>query len=267
MRNLSGELAHQIRNNWWLARPYREARVELLLRRTRSEDVRQFAARARPGSIAIDVGANVGNHALAAARSVGLRGFVLALEPHPAVYRELVNGVRGSRVVPINIAASKAQGTVDLEIPIDSNGRDLAQLASLSPRIDTPYSTRVVRVQALRLDDLVPPSPPVSVIKIDVEGHERSVVEGAERLILEYRPDLILEIEQRHLGVSETVQDVVESICALGYSVAAITKTGLISYDDFDVHRDQLQWLQQPGNDLGRRAAESYINNFVFTPV
>jgi hypothetical protein len=55
----------------------------------------------------------------------------------------------------------------------------------------------------------------VSFIKIDVEGHELSVLEGGVRTIANNRPVLWVEIEQRHL--SRPMSDVFEFIKSLGY--------------------------------------------------
>ena len=42
--------------------------------------------------------------------------------------------------------------------------------------------------------------PPVGFIKIDVEGHEFSVLQGAIQTLQKDRPNLLIEIEEQHAG-------------------------------------------------------------------
>lgn len=51
----------------------------------------------------------------------------------------------------------------------------------------------VVSVPAVRLDQSVPLDRPVSILQLDVEGHERAAVKGARGIIEKWRPILILE--------------------------------------------------------------------------
>lgn len=214
--------------------------------------------------MAIDVGANVGNHAVGAARQVGRHGLVLAIEPNPEVYWELLNAVRGARVVALPFAASDKNGWVDLHVPLSERGAMEAQLGSIAPRgPDAQNETLQLTVPAVRLDDVVPADWEVSAMKIDVEGHEAAVLEGARVILTRWHPRLIVEIEQRHLGANRTVDEVVETVCALGYRCGAITRTGVMPWPQFDVERDQLQWLTgSAGTSI--RAGAPYVNNFTF---
>ena len=84
---------------------------------------------------------------------------------------------------------------------------------------------------------------------------------GAERILTEYRPALVVEIEQRHLGGSATVAEVVEGLLQRGYSCRCIGRGNkLFAWDDFDLNEDQSRWLRD-GEVIGR---QQYTNNFVF---
>ena len=55
----------------------------------------------------------------------------------------------------------------------------------------------------------------ISFIKIDVEGHEMSVIKGAENTIKQYKPTLLVEIEEKHS--KQKVLDSINYINSLGY--------------------------------------------------
>ena len=52
-------------------------------------------------------------------------------------------------------------------------------------------------VECKKLDDVIKDKE-ISFIKIDVEGHELSVIEGANNIINKYKPTLLVEIEEKH---------------------------------------------------------------------
>lgn len=247
------------------ARLLGEYRVATLRRDPYFSDLRIFGESALSNTVVFDVGANVGNYALAAARGIG-KGAVIALEPNPPVYEELVNSVRGTRVVPLNMACSDGNGWATLNVPVSDSGDLLAPIASIEPRQSSSTSSiSEVRVRTIKLDDLVSGCQRVSVIKIDVEGHELSVLRGAEETLNRDRPVLLVEIEQRHLdGVG--VADVVQWVIDHGYEASAVSGSGLKTWADFDVHEDQIRWLKPDGNSTVVVDYRRYLNNFLFSP-
>ena len=91
---------------------------------------------------------------------------------------------------------------------------------------------------------------PVSLIKIDAEGHEQEILHGAQRILREDRPFLILEFErQRHPG--GTIRPILESLLAQGYAGYFIRGSQLEELRHFDEKRDQ------PGDSTG-------VINFAF---
>lgn len=132
------------------------------------------------GSWVIDVGANVGALAIPlAATRTGLAG-VLAIEASPSVARMLERSSRESaaeRVVVVPAAA----GSQDGEIWFD--GESSAAFGQ-GHVLDEPGPDRV-RVPLRTIDSLVVERgiASVSVIKIDVEGHEYAVLAGCDDLL------------------------------------------------------------------------------------
>lgn len=155
-----------------------------------------------PGDVFVDAGANVGVHTVAAARAVGAGGSVIAFEPFPATAALLrrtvaINGFES--VVKIHDVALGAEGgEAQLHLGEMSGHHSLYDLDQ--------QETGTCGVTVVRLDDVVPPGRPATVLKIDVEGAELEVVEGARR-VLDDNPEaaVIAEFGPSHLqrvGVS-----------------------------------------------------------------
>ena len=71
-------------------------------------------------------------------------------------------------------------------------------------------------VECKKLDDVVK-GKEISFIKIDVEGHELSVIEGANNIINKYKPTLLVEIEEKH--TKKPILNTINKIKEFGYKV------------------------------------------------
>jgi FkbM family methyltransferase len=255
------DVGRALRAHALTARLLTEYRVRQMRRSVRSADLAHCMELARPGSLAIDVGASVGNYALAMSKAVGRGGRVIALEANPGVFAELVRSTWGSRITTLNLAASSRSGPARMNVPVDGSGRPMEPLGTLESRKER---SRGLDVRCVRLDDLVHGERPVSVLKIDVEGHEFEVLRGATGLLARHRPALVVEIEQRHL-TGRTVAETVEWITDRGYTCHGIRGGGLVPWNEYDIELDQLRWLRGAGTapDLERI---DYVNNFLFMP-
>jgi len=255
------DVGRWMRSHRVTARGLTEFRVATLPRKEQYGDLRACVAAAVPGSLAVDVGASVGNFALALARKVGPRGQVLALEANAEVFRELRMSTWGTAVTPLNLAASSTNGWSTLGVPVSSAGQVEFQLGSLEPR----PAAMGQRVRRVRLDDLIDGNRPVSIIKIDVEGHEADVIAGATETIAEHRPTLVIEIEARHTSVERATQAVAH-IVELGYRCEAIQGTTTIAYEEFSFADDQLVHLTDDLREIREGHGVAYTNNFLFSP-
>ncbi len=158
----------------------------------------------RAGMTVLDVGANIGFHALHAARLVGPSGRVLAIEPDPAnaaLLRTSLAHNSGMRVELIEVALSDADGEViltDLGNAANSGARfthpDRAALEALVHGPDPSFRS----VPARRFDDLGT-SGEIHLVKIDVEGFEPRVVRGMERMLARCRPMVVSEFAPSNL--------------------------------------------------------------------
>jgi FkbM family methyltransferase len=144
------------------------------------------------GSTVVDVGANVGFYTRHFAHWVGPDGKVIAIEPEEANFAALEQIIlrRGStNVEAIQAVAAEASGTLKLEIN------------PFHPA-DHRISSSGVEVRALTLDDLLLKGdrPPVSLIKIDVQGAEEKVLRGATAVLRRLRPALFIEVDEAALA-------------------------------------------------------------------
>lgn len=253
----------QIRSRGTTGRLLAEYQVRKLRRSKADLEFAECLRLAEPGSLAVDVGAYVGTFALGMAKSVGRSGLVMALEPQPKVYEQLLNATWASRVIPLNLAASEAAGWATFAVPVSERGMLAAQLGSLERR-DLVGPTDSFDVRLARLDDLIGGTRRVSLLKIDVEGHERQVLAGAAEIIKAHKPSLVIEIEQRHLPVG-SVADIVQPLISDGYECRFVGRGTILPWAEFDLERDQTQWLMPDGSFKSTTTGLQYGNNFIFT--
>jgi FkbM family methyltransferase len=139
-----------------------------------------------PGETVADVGANIGYLTSLAAARVGPNGKVLAFEPHPRAYELLErNAARWRQAAGIGEvelrreALSDAAGIGTLVSPsFEAN----TGLGTLEADGDAEASSEAIEVPLARLDEMAG-AEAVSVMKIDVEGHEADVLRGAGGLL------------------------------------------------------------------------------------
>lgn len=133
------------------------------------------------GQVFIDVGAHIGLYTLRAARDVGSKGCVIAVEPDPQSYRILKDNIALNRldnVLVFNVALSDCSGEKTFYACTDPSlsGFELQPKARL----------REVRtVKTMTLDELLRVSKinQVNWIKLDVEGAETNVLRGGKQML------------------------------------------------------------------------------------
>ena len=153
--------------------------------------------RASPG-LFVDVGANTGFYTLlAAAVSADVR--VLAVEPAAAIRTLLEANIAANgfaaQVTVLPMALSSRTGQAPLFIPSQEHGL-VETSASLERGFKQDHSA-VEQVPVSTLDALLLrrwPLRRVSVIKIDVEGHDAAVLSGAKWTIRLHRPVVFIEV-------------------------------------------------------------------------
>ena len=135
-------------------------------------------ANLKEGETFWDIGAHAGYHALTAARTVGPRGRVIAVEPDSdtcAIFREqlALNGIGHCTV--IQGAVSDREGTVTLRrLAVDSRRSSLEEAGATEGE--------TVRVPSMTLDGMATHHPRPRMLKMDIEGAEVLALPGGEGL-------------------------------------------------------------------------------------
>ena len=195
----------------------------------------------------LDIGANVGIYSY---YFKNIFEKVDAFEPLCEITHRL-KSISNESLKVHNIALSNKIGYLKFHIPY-LNGKPSPPLASLEDR-DGLCELRTVKVKMVDdydFDD-------VDLIKIDVEGHEQSVIEGALKVIKKNKPLLIVEIEQRH--IKKDINEVFDYIIKLDYSVFCLRNEQLTPLTKFSYETNQKPFLDDVMNS-------QYINNFIFIP-
>jgi FkbM family methyltransferase len=186
--------------------------------------VHQFLERnVQPNSVVVDVGANIGLHTLTLSRLVGAGGAVIAIEPQPHVRAKLQQTLDVNKVTNVElhaVAVGNTEGAITLgwddDFETNQGGASLYS-AGNAGRVEVPLTTvaKIVGVQT------------VALIKIDVEGHEFSVLQGAESVIIRDRPLLLFEYSPAWSQVAGTTLDMLKAFFKnLNYQLNALREDG-----------------------------------------
>jgi len=199
--------------------------------------------------IAIDVGSNRGIYAFYLAR-IGAR--VHLFEPNPDCIRILRSWAsRKPHVVVHPVALSDENGYARLLIPVDCEGIQHDASATIEKSRTGNCQEQIVpsaTLDSFRFDQ-------IALIKIDVEGHEFSVLQGGLKTIARDRPALLIEIEKRHLVRSFSAS--FDLLHKEGYKSYFLDRGRLREFSEFDIKTHQCT------TNIGRHDS-SYINNFLF---
>jgi FkbM family methyltransferase len=208
------------------------------------------------GAVTIDVGANCGLYTRELAR---MSERVHAFEPSHAM-ASLLRKTSATNVCVHELALSDRDGNAALFIPVGGSGL-VHGLASIEPHPGLLEKEGIATsVRTARLDEVVQDD--VAFVKIDVEGHELSVLNGATDLIERSRPVFLVEAEDRHRGMA--TESVFEFFRDCEYAGFFIDDGDVLPVDDFDVETFQDVDSLQPNG--GRKPGRSYVNNFFFFP-
>ena len=133
---------------------------------------------------AIEVGANIGQNCSLMATRTMPDGRAIAFEPHPEIFEELKTNsnrwpekVRQSLQLE-NFALGETNGKAWL-----ANGSEFEHNRGSAALVGTPDNALGFSVNLRKLDDFIGENEKIGVCKIDVEGHELSVLKGAERAL------------------------------------------------------------------------------------
>lgn len=189
-------------------------------RRRESTTMLLFRELLRPGDFIVEIGGHIGYVSMYLASLVQPGGRVVVFEPAPdnlAYIRE--NTRRHPAVSVIDQAVTDHCGVARLyveELTGQNNSllSDYARLAENERWAYAESGKRVIEVECTSLDEFLERerAPAPSLVKVDVEGAELSVLQGMRSTLLEPRIALMVEVTER-------AADVLELLAASGYHV------------------------------------------------
>ncbi len=149
------------------------------------------------GSIAIDVGANGSNWSFWLSELVGRKGKVIAFEPHPYYFKATKFSILLSfrRNITLLKSALGSEKSI-IKLVIKENNKLLTYRSRILGANENKKNIETSNVEINTLDNFLLNKKinNISIIKIDVEGHEFNVLKGAINTIKKHLPILIFEL-------------------------------------------------------------------------
>lgn len=183
---------------------------------------------ARKNGVILDIGAHTGAYTLAAL-ACNTEAKVLSFEPHFMNFSRLNLNLRGNNYTT-NGAYMIGIGERNEVLPF-SVAPNLSYLTS-GGGIGVKENSIVSSIQVVALDKFLPleVAREVSLIKIDVEGHEGACLRGMTGLIAESRPIIFIECIEGKSGndASSILQGLGYSFCLIDDSSGEITSVDSI---------------------------------------
>lgn len=181
----------------------------------------QIILKDEENALFLDVGANVGVH------SLGLCHYcskVFAVEPNENLCHRLEHLIERNQIKNIALkryALHDKNEELCFSLPGPSNlgtgkvmDKDSESDSESEPESESNLEAQLLRVQGILGDDLLEEalqSQSLRAVKIDVEGHELSVLKGLRQSLLEHRPFIACEILQDSGDYFEAFRAVIPS--------------------------------------------------------
>jgi FkbM family methyltransferase len=181
-----------------------------------------------PGDTVLDIGANIGAHTLPLAKLVGEQGRVIAFEPTRYAYGKMNENIQLNKhllnrisVNQMMLVAGKHDNLIS-EIysswPLFEHGKELhkehrGKLMDTTGAIAISLDDALQQMQINKID----------FIKLDVDGHEYSVIAGSLRTLTKNRPTILMELApylfEKKNGESSDFENLISIFRDLSYSL------------------------------------------------
>lgn len=165
-----------------------------------------------PQKVSVDVGASMGLYTV---HLLGHSSGCVSFEPRPLHAAELRKLFAGSRppVRVEQVGLSDHSGSAVMRVVDSDLGRSTIEPENTLQSVDTVHEEKIeIRtLDEYKLDN-------VGFIKIDVEGHEESVVRGGLQMIRQNLPAMLIEMEEQHKpGTIQRMRDLLGELSYTGY--------------------------------------------------
>lgn len=187
---------------------------------------------------------------------------VIGFEPIPedaALLKTMMNAIHAKVTIEC-VALSDKSGEATMRMIANDLGRSTIEESNILDD-NTGSEKRSIKVPIKKLDDFNYNN--IGFIKIDVEGHELSVLRGATETIKRNLPTFLIEIEDRHKD--NAVADVPAFLKQFGYETFFVLDGKILPIREFNkaIHQDSKN-IGTYQDGYQRKGV--YINNFIFIP-
>lgn len=137
-------------------------------------------------------GAFIGDFLPALEDGLSTKAYVHTFEPNPIsrAATEMTIALNGLKRIKLHPCAVGAEDAV-LHLQVAKPGGEA--MGARAKITDTPVEGATIDVPVRTLDDLVGLTRKVSLVQLDIEGHEYPALQGAQKLIARHAPTIILE--------------------------------------------------------------------------
>lgn len=182
-----------------------------------------------------DVGAHIGLVTMPMSQAIGPEGKVYAFEPSVANRESLENHLALNNihnVIVVNsLVGSTARDRVDFYESSSVSGMNTCAPIKNPAQYNKSHRNQITLDEFCATNSLLP-----SVIKIDVEGFEVSVLKGARTLLAASKPKIFLSIHPQHLvSLGSSVDELKALILDMDYNISDINgeSVKIFSLDEY----------------------------------
>ncbi|HWB93650.1 MAG TPA: FkbM family methyltransferase [Puia sp.] len=190
-----------------------------------------------PGSLGIDIGANIGDKTVPMAIAAGADGLVLGVDPNPTVFKVLEANARlnagRANIVPLQLAATETRKQfyfASSEASMSNGGLIENPNDPLHGKFKHKDPIQGVNL-AEYLEEFYPQwLPKLSFIKLDAEGWDYFILKTLIPIVKKYRPTIAMEVY--HRISAQTRSDMFSLLKEFNYTILNIgTFEGEINAD------------------------------------
>jgi FkbM family methyltransferase len=213
----------------------------------------------RPGMFMVDVGANIGEITLVAAKRVTKTGKVISFEPVTAINSILSRNLKKNHITWVTTVKQGLAEKIGEAKIFTNSDKDANKLKHIGLGTLYPMNGRQAPIETISISTLdnyldEHPTQQLDLIKIDIEGAEIPCLFGAERTIKRFRPHIILETqEDTYIAAGYTPKDLLDFFIPLDYEIFKIGNKGKmynVTPDSLNEYQNILARPRQSKMDL-----------------
>jgi FkbM family methyltransferase len=139
---------------------------------------------------------------------VGTKGKVVTFEPQPWAFNGIKktltkNGIKNVKVV--NAGLSDKKGTIKFCSDGSGSSSVCTERSANKKKWTEVYDIPIVTLDSYKLKN-------VSIMKVDVEGHELNALMGAKKTILSSKPVIVLEVWRKRTNRFNKIKEFMSSV-------------------------------------------------------